>query len=38
MEIQTAGTAVLSISYWLVLSLPIIISNKHSKDPAHDIQ
>lgn len=37
MVIQTAGTALLSISYWLVLSFPIIISDKYPKDPAHHI-
>ena len=31
MEIQTAETTVLSISYWLVLSIPIIISDKKTQ-------
>lgn len=38
MEIKSAGLAALSISCWLVLSLPIVISDMHTKDPAHYIQ
>lgn len=37
MKIQTAGSVVHSISYLLFLSLTIIISDNHPKDPSHNI-